>query len=325
MAGEPYDFLVIIPTYRRPKFLLEAIESSLSQQGASKVVIVVDDCPDGSAEATVAGIGNRAAIYLRNPNRSRGGPAPVRNAGFRRAQELGIAAAYVHFLDDDDQTPPGYYADAKAAFAAHPQRGVVFGTLNAFSHLSDDPEKRARQEAHLRAEQANFLQLARTVRIYRALGEGLGLPALTQWLFAEHALYGHPLFFCGCSLIRHELVGILGGFPEDIRLTEDLRFFGEAVRRFGAHFIDRTAVNYRMSDRSLTRSQDIPVVDREAEIAEVTATLRQWQSELKDRLGTAKFYPAKAAYRALIRPLVERVILPLQDVMGSPTSRWSRS
>ena len=312
MAVDRYDFLVIIPTFRRPDFLVEAIKSSLAQQGATKRLVVVDDCPDGSAEPAVAGIGDPGLVYLKNPNPSRGGPAAVRNFGFQQAREMGIAAAYVHFLDDDDLAPEGYYADAIAAFEAHPSRGIVFGTLNVFSRLSENPEKRARQETHLAAEQANFQSLARIVRVYRALGERIGLPALTQWLYTEHALYGHPLFFCGCSLIRSELVEELGGFPEDIRLTEDLRFFGEAVRRFGAHFIDRPACCYRMSDRSLTRSQDIPKAERDAEVEEVKATLRQWQSELKYKLGAAKFYPGKVAYRLLIRPLVERVILPLQ-------------
>ncbi len=310
MAGEPYDFLVVIPTYRRPEFLVEAIKSSLAQQGATKTLVVVDDCPDGSAEAAVAGIGDPSIHYIRNPNRSRGGPAPVRNYGFGQAKAMGRSGTYVHFLDDDDLAPEGYYADAKAAFEARPDRGVVFGTLAAFSRLSDDPVKRARQETHLRNEQTYFGNTERMVRVYCKLGEALGLPGFTQWLYTEHALFGHPLFFCGCCLIRSSLVERLGGFPEDIRLTEDLRFFGHAVRRFGAHFIDRPACKYRMSDRSLTRSQDIPQAERDAEVEEVKRTLRQWQSELKRELGPPSFYARKIAYRLMVRPLVERVVLP---------------
>jgi glycosyltransferase involved in cell wall biosynthesis len=311
MSGEPVDFLVVIPTFRRPDFLLEAIKSSLAQQGASKKLVVVDDCPDGSAGPAVRALGSPDVTYLRHPKRSRGGPAPVRNFGFAEARRLGLTARYVHFLDDDDLVPEGYYAAAKAAFAQHPTRGLLFGNLDAFSRFSDDPEKRRRQEAHVRDERAEFDKVARTVRLYRAAGEGIGLPGLTQWLYTEHALYGHPLFFCGSCLIRSELVDQLGGFPEDIRLTEDLRFFGHGVRRFGAHFLDRPAVHYRMSDRSLTRSQDIPQAERLAEVAEIRSTLRQWQSELKAELGAVRFWSGKIAYRVIIRPLIERVILPL--------------
>ncbi|HEY1313086.1 MAG TPA: glycosyltransferase, partial [Steroidobacteraceae bacterium] len=102
------DFLVIVPTYRRPEFLAAALRSALSQSGVSKQIIVVDDCPDGSAGPIVASL-DPAIIYLKNPHPSSGWPARVRNYGFDTSLQMGIRARFVHFLDDDDTVPDGHY------------------------------------------------------------------------------------------------------------------------------------------------------------------------------------------------------------------------
>jgi glycosyltransferase involved in cell wall biosynthesis len=59
---------VVIPTYRSPEQLAEAIASVLRQSGVTLEILVTDDCPDGSAR-DVAGAAFRDARlrYLRNP------------------------------------------------------------------------------------------------------------------------------------------------------------------------------------------------------------------------------------------------------------------
>ena len=49
----------------------------------------------------------------------------VRNIGWPMA-----SGTFVHFLDDDDIVTEGHYAAVKAAFAANPTIGLVFGGLN---------------------------------------------------------------------------------------------------------------------------------------------------------------------------------------------------
>jgi GT2 family glycosyltransferase len=304
MTGGGFDFLVIIATFRRPDFLPEAIRSSLAQAGATKCILVVDDCPDGSARDAVAAIGDARVTYLRNPKPSSGGPSRVRNHGFAESRKLGIAASFIHFLDDDDLVPEGHYAEVKQTFAEHPDAGVVFGNLEAYARPDADLQVRGRQEEAVRNFQAILNETAAIARLYRDVATSFGGPSLARLLYRHHALFGPPMFFCGCCVLRRELMAELGGFDETVRLTEDLRFFGRAVFEHGVAYLDRNTCHYRVSDTSLTRSMVITPEQNAAFHAELQTTQQQWQDELRDRLGTFGYYRPKVIYKLITRPLV---------------------
>src|SRR5882762_10416476 len=132
------DFSVVIPTFRRPKQLGEAIASALGQAGASIEIIVVDDSPEASAQDVVERVGDARVRYLRNPVPTGGAPSVVRNLGWPLAQ-----GAFIHFLDDDDIVPEGHYAAVKTICSEHPEVGVVFGRIAPFG---DAPEEQLRDE-----------------------------------------------------------------------------------------------------------------------------------------------------------------------------------
>src|SRR5260221_10766659 len=96
------DVSVIVPTFRRPVQLKEAIASALAQSEVSLEVIVVDDSPEGSARAAVEGLGDARVRYLKHEPPSGGVPGRVRNAGWPLAQ-----GRFVQFLDDDDRVAEG--------------------------------------------------------------------------------------------------------------------------------------------------------------------------------------------------------------------------
>ena len=75
----PVDYSVIIPTFRRPRELAEALASVLCQEGATIEVIVVDDSPEGSGQEVVQGLDDARVSYLKNPNPTGGVPSVVRN------------------------------------------------------------------------------------------------------------------------------------------------------------------------------------------------------------------------------------------------------
>lgn len=95
---------VIIPTHGRTSTLDVAIRSVLAQTYAPLEVIVVDDNPIPSAEAThaaavVAGLGDPRVRYV--PHGTNRGGAAARNTGLMHSQ-----GSYVAFLDDDDAYEP---------------------------------------------------------------------------------------------------------------------------------------------------------------------------------------------------------------------------
>ena len=132
------DVSVIIPTFRRPNLLAEAIASVLSQGSVAVEVFVVDDSPEGSAQEVVTNFRDARVLYLKNPKPTGGFPSAVRNLGWPLAR-----GAFVHFLDDDDIVPEGHYLAVKDAFSKHRDIGVVFGRIEPFG---DAPEAQMRHE-----------------------------------------------------------------------------------------------------------------------------------------------------------------------------------
>jgi glycosyltransferase involved in cell wall biosynthesis len=223
------DISVIIPTFRRPALLAEAIGSALCQQQAALEIIVIDDSPEGSAREVVEGFQDERIRYLRCEPPSGGKPAQVRNLGWRQA-----TGRIVHFLDDDDLAGVGFYRAALDAFAQNPGIGVVFGRVEPFASL-DSPAM-----AH---EHRYFADAKRRARLASRLGS-------RHWLVAN-LLFKQTLLVNSACLIRRECIAALGGYDTQLRLNEDVDFYCRAIRRFGFKFLDRVAVDYRIQADSL--------------------------------------------------------------------------
>jgi glycosyltransferase involved in cell wall biosynthesis len=113
---------IVLPTYRRPQTLERALASIAPATQADCEVIVVDDCPDGSAFELARRFGAR---YIFKAGQQRG-PSASRNLG------LGLAGGhFVAFLDDDDLFIAGGLDALLDAASAH--EGIVFGNYFAFN------------------------------------------------------------------------------------------------------------------------------------------------------------------------------------------------
>ena len=84
---------VIIPTYRRPDVIRDAISSVLAQTYAHLEVIVVSDGPDPQTAAAVSGMDDRVIYHELAVN---SGPAEARNAGvaISRGQWIGTESSH---------------------------------------------------------------------------------------------------------------------------------------------------------------------------------------------------------------------------------------
>jgi glycosyltransferase involved in cell wall biosynthesis len=271
------DFSVIIPTYRRPKELVEAMSSVLCQTGATVEIFVIDDSPEGSVQEVVERFRDARVMYLKNPNPTGGLPSVVRNLGWPHAQ-----GAFVHFLDDDDIVPDRHYIAVKKAFAAPPKVGIVFGRIEPFG---SGPGAQLQNERHY------FADAARRAILCRRFG--------AKWAFTSQMLFNKALLVCSASVLRRQCVEQLGGFDPGIRLMEDADFHVRAIREFGAHFIDRIAIRYRIGSPSLMHSPDPDELQLQCE----RAGHHRMQTKYREQRGALEFYALALFARTVLKIL----------------------
>jgi glycosyltransferase involved in cell wall biosynthesis len=110
-----------IPTFRRPEYLSEAVESVLRQSFEHWQLHVSEDGPGDDAVAQVLERFRDDARVRITAARANLGPAGNKN----RLLEHG-AAPYVAILDDDDRWDPGFLARRVEFLERHPECGFVF-------------------------------------------------------------------------------------------------------------------------------------------------------------------------------------------------------
>lgn len=124
---------VVIPAFDAALYIVEAIESVLSQIPPDAEVIVVDD---GSSDETAA-VAERFESRVRVIRAAHAGIAATINRGMSEARGARIAS-----IDADDRWLPGKMALQLAALDADPSLDAVFGHIRQF--LSPDVTDTAR-------------------------------------------------------------------------------------------------------------------------------------------------------------------------------------
>jgi glycosyltransferase involved in cell wall biosynthesis len=117
---------VVIPTYRRPRQLVEALESVLAQTMPDLVAVVIDD------GAGLPALPDDKRVHAYSLARNCGVAGVVRNVGIRAS-----ASKYLAFLDDDNVWSPNHL---EVALAAH-ERGAQL-TYSALERVLPDGTRR---------------------------------------------------------------------------------------------------------------------------------------------------------------------------------------
>lgn len=119
-----YDVSVIIPTFRRTHLVGKTIRSVVHQRnnlGLSYEIIVVDNCPERSAEETVDQLIPTCAVPIRYVSEPRQNIALARNAGIDHSD-----AEFVAMIDDDEQAAPDWLDQLVTAIREY-EADVVMG------------------------------------------------------------------------------------------------------------------------------------------------------------------------------------------------------
>jgi glycosyltransferase involved in cell wall biosynthesis len=267
------EFSIVIPTFRRPLQLKEALESVLSQGEIGLEVFVVDDSPEGSARGVVEGLNDSRVSYVKIPKPSGGIPSIVRNIGLKNCR-----GEFVHFLDDDDVVPQGYYSDVRREFGANARAGMIFGHIEPFGDCALE---------QLAKEKTFFRNARRRAQMCSRLG--------VVWPFVGQMLFGQVLLVCSSAILRRECVQAIGGFDPNIVLHEDRDLFIRIIRNYGARFFNGVSLHYRIGYPSLMHAG--------TPSAEQVALERKGNKLLKQKYmnthGRLEYYALKAATKAL--------------------------
>lgn len=220
---------IVMPLYNKARTVERSVASIRRQTMEDWRLIVVDDgSTDGSAEQ-VRTLQDRRIEIITQTNQ---GPGAARNAGIARAD-----AAYLAFLDADDEWYPWYLANALAAIEAEPDVAMVGSMYYEWPKQQDMTRHWARRGVR--------------PRNYRLTSNDD-----PEW--AESLL----LFFnVWNSLMRTEIARKYEGFYAKTRCVrgEDTTFFMRVGLNENVKIITPPAVRYHREDSDMMQIIDFPL------------------------------------------------------------------
>lgn len=122
------EVAVVIPCYNYARYLHEAIESVLSQQGVEISVVVVDDASTDESLAVAHALASRDERISVIANRTNRGPVETFNTGLAASR-----GEFLVRLDADDLLTPGSLLRSTEILRAFPSVGLVYGHPLHFS------------------------------------------------------------------------------------------------------------------------------------------------------------------------------------------------
>ena len=279
---------VVIPVFNRAGLVVEAVESCLAQDWRPLEILVVDDGSTDHPETALRRFGDQVRVLRQE------------NAGVSRARNAGIAAArgdFIHFLDSDNLLLPDAVSAKLAAFRAIPDAAICFGG----AVIERDG-----------------------VRNPRAAPAPDGGPACPTTDLLRVAAQRIPFFVSSVMMPRWTILRA-GGFEEDLRRTEDYRFWitlGLAGAKAVA--VDRLSVVRRRPRESLHRQRhhdqgpDIVVALRS--LGEILHRPEHWicAHALLARIAAHHDRPIAATSQSLVAAEIARFRLLVETLCGMP-------
>lgn len=179
---------VVVPAFNVSRYVGECLASVRAQALCDWECIVVDD---GSTDGTSRRVREHADARIRLVAQSNKGVSAARNAGMAKA-----AGTYLLFLDADDLLHPQALGRLSAQLDAHAEAVAAYGTAwtifeNGRSYPQKPLNRRRFRSGHL----------------------------------LEPMMQGRIFLLMGSTMVRTRAARALGGFREDLRLSEDWEFW----------------------------------------------------------------------------------------------------
>jgi glycosyltransferase involved in cell wall biosynthesis len=199
---------VIIPTYNRSEYILDAIQSAVDQKYESMEIIVVDDGSTDDTKDKLVSLIDRGVIrYVYQENEGR---SAARNKGIALA-----TGEYIAFLDSDDLFEPDKLVKQVEFFSMHPEVGLVHGGYGKFDNLNTDL--------------------------------GYRDPAwFSGWIYPKMLLVWYTLLATPTVMVPKRVMDEVGGFDKSLFIGEDLDLWRRIARRYPFGYINQSLARIRM-------------------------------------------------------------------------------
>ncbi|MFO3722503.1 glycosyltransferase [Pseudomonas sp. HLMP] len=255
-----YLFSVIVTTFNRPKFLMDALASLASQSCKDFEVILVND--NGSPVENMLDGFEFPITYMRQ-SRNRG-PAAARNAAHRLAR-----GRFVTYLDDDDRYLPEHLQTLAQAIEVHPNQVPYADAIYIIESLEGEARvEQAREQRYRHGEYSK------------------------ERLFVDNYI---PINTFACP---RELLELIGGFDESMHGLEDWDFLMRLASRATLRHVPGDTVEVRLREAKFDptrRSQQafkdysrlyLDLYARHGDLG--SETVRQGRRKMLQRLGVAE-------------------------------------
>lgn len=206
---------VVIPTFNRANYILEAVTSVLNQTYPHFEVLVVDD---GSTDNTVERINQLNDVRVRLVKQAHRGVSAALNLGCRSAR-----GDLIGRLDSDDIWLPGFLTETVARLDANPRAALAY----APAQLMDQDGK--------------------------LMPEYLGVAPRFPDDHLASLLYGDCVTPMAVVIRRLCLVQV-GGYNESYNGTEDWDLWIRLAENRKFEFVNQVLAHYRVHSQNLTRS-----------------------------------------------------------------------
>jgi glycosyltransferase involved in cell wall biosynthesis len=240
---------VIIPTYNRAAFVVDAVASALTQTAPAREIIVIDDGSTDQTAAALAPYSSRIQ-YVHRENR---GKAAARNAGIKMA-----SSDWVAFLDSDDVWYPEWIEIVDTFLTERSAEvDLVFSNYsewNADNTITESPLEKKKlfpvfQRYGLTIDR--LMPAACAVRVReRTIKCRLG--AISSHLFLGNFV---PTSGVVC---RRSACASAGYFHEAFDIAEDWDFWLRLSRRRHSAYLDLPSFKYRFhQDQAIHTSRRV--------------------------------------------------------------------
>ncbi|MFV0525345.1 MAG: glycosyltransferase family 2 protein [Acidimicrobiales bacterium] len=222
---------IVMPTYRRPDLLANAIESVLAQTHRDFVLFIGDNSPDDASEQVALGYGDPRIVYRRNE-------VNLGSQGNWLALIRDATTPLVATLHDDDAWHPDFLESLVPLMVDDPTIAMAFSDFDVVDGNGNPLVDLTEQLSH---------------RTHRdRLPEGRHEPSLDEALRLS-AVWNTPQPELAAVVRRDEVMAT--DFPEDTAWACDLWLtYNMLVRGCAVWYVRRRLVDYRWHGGSLTSS-----------------------------------------------------------------------